>query len=781
MSPPPAQRSPVGESELERLRGQLERERRARREVEEIAEKATRDLYERQSELELLHAVAVAANEAATVEDALQEALDRVCEHTGWPVGHVYLLDSASGALKPSSIWHLGEPRECFEPFRHATESTILARGVGLPGRVLESGSPAWVADLQGEPGFPRARVAADTGVRAGLAFPVSTQAGVVAVLEFFAREAAQPDRGLLERMARVGTQLRQVVERKQGEDELRRLSRQNELLLDAAGEGIYGLDADGRATFVNPAAARMLGGRPADLVGRHAHELVHGASTRHAADECRTLRALREAEVQRVENDVFVGADGESFPVAYIATPLLEGAEVVGAVVTFNDVSERKRVEGQLQYLADHDALTGLYNRRRFEEEVLAHVDQAARYGTSGAILTLDLDDFKYVNDTFGHAAGDAVVRGVADLLRGNLRTSDLIARLGGDEFAVLLRQVDLAGARVVAEDLRERVRRFPLGTGGAPLRVTTSIGLTAVGDRQVTGQELLVEADVALYEAKEGGRDAVGVYAPGEGRRGGLQVSLPWVERIRGALEQGRFVLYEQPIVDLHTGRISQHELLLRMREEDGTILAPEVFLPIAERFGLIGAIDRWVIGEAIRLCGEPRAIDLPFEINLSGRSLGDPELLEYIERQILAGAVDPASLVFEITETAAIANMDEAQRFAYRLAGLGCRFALDDFGAGFGSFSYLKYLPLDMLKIDGDFIAHLPESPIDQRMVRAMVEVARGLGLQTIAEFVGNADTVRLLRDYGVDYGQGFHLGRPRPVSELMATSSRIASEV
>ncbi|MBA2475388.1 MAG: EAL domain-containing protein [Actinobacteria bacterium] len=781
MSPPPAQRSPVGESELERLRGQLERERRARREVEEIAEKATRDLYERQSELELLHAVAVAANEAATVEDALQEALDRVCEHTGWPVGHVYLLDSASGALKPSSIWHLGEPRECFEPFRHATESTILARGVGLPGRVLESGSPAWVADLQGEPGFPRARVAADTGVRAGFAFPVSTQAGVVAVLEFFAREAAQPDRGLLERMARVGTQLRQVVERKQGEDELRRLSRQNELLLDAAGEGIYGLDADGRATFVNPAAARMLGGRPADLVGRHAHELVHGASTRHAADECRTLRALREAEVQRVENDVFVGADGESFPVAYIATPLLEGAEVVGAVVTFNDVSERKRVEGQLQYLADHDALTGLYNRRRFEEEVLAHVDQAARYGTSGAILTLDLDDFKYVNDTFGHAAGDAVVRGVADLLRGNLRTSDLIARLGGDEFAVLLRQVDLAGARVVAEDLRERVRRFPLGTGGAPLRVTTSIGLTAVGDRQVTGQELLVEADVALYEAKEGGRDAVGVYAPGEGRRGGLQVSLPWVERIRGALEQGRFVLYEQPIVDLQTGRISQHELLLRMREEDGTILAPEVFLPIAERFGLIGAIDRWVIGEAIRLCGEPRAIDLPFEINLSGRSLGDPELLEYIERQILAGAVDPASLVFEITETAAIANMDEAQRFAYRLAGLGCRFALDDFGAGFGSFSYLKYLPLDMLKIDGDFIAHLPESPIDQRMVRAMVEVARGLGLQTIAEFVGNADTVRLLRDYGVDYGQGFHLGRPRPVSELMATSSRIASEV
>lgn len=781
MSPPPAQRSSVGQSELERLRGRLERERRARREVEEIAEKATRDLYERQSELELLHAVAVAANEAATVEDALQEALDRVCEHTGWPVGHVYLLDNASGALKPSGIWHLGEPRECFEPFRHATESTILARGVGLPGRVLESGSPAWVADLQGEPGFPRARVAADTGVRAGFAFPVSTQAGVVAVLEFFAREAAQPDRGLLERMARVGTQLRRVVERKQGEDELRRLSRQNELLLDAAGEGIYGLGADGRATFVNPAAARMLGGRPADIVGRHVHELVHGASTRHAADECRALRALREAEVQRVENDVFVGADGESFPVAYIATPLLEGAEVVGAVVTFNDVSERKRVEGQLQYLADHDALTGLYNRRRFEEEVLAHVDQAARYGTSGAILTLDLDDFKYVNDTFGHAAGDAVVRGVADLLRGNLRTSDLIARLGGDEFAVLLRQVDLAGARVVAEDLRERVRRFPLGTGGAPLRVTTSIGLTAVGDRQVTGQELLVEADVALYEAKEGGRDAVGVYAPGEGRRGGLQVSLPWVERIRGALEQGRFVLYEQPIVDLHTGRISQHELLLRMREEDGTIVAPGVFLPIAERFGLIGAIDRWVIGEAIRLCGEPRAIDLPFEINLSGRSLGDPELLEYIERQILAGAVDPASLVFEITETAAIANMDEAQRFAYRLAGLGCRFALDDFGAGFGSFSYLKYLPLDMIKIDGDFIAHLPESPIDQRMVRAMVEVARGLGLQTIAEFVGNADTVRLLRDYGVDYGQGFHLGRPRPVSELMATSSRIASEV
>lgn len=732
---------------------------------------ATRELYERQAALELLQAVAVASNEASTVEEALQETIDRVCAYTGWPVGHVYLLDETSGVLVPSQIWHLDEPRDRFDTFRLVTEATTLAAGVGLPGRVLESGAARWISDISTDASFPRARAASEIGVHAGFAFPVSTKAGVVAVLEFFAQEVVEPNEVLLDQMAKVGTQLRQVVERKQSEDELRRLSRQNELLLHAAGEGIYGIDTDGCTTFVNPAAARMLGWRAEELVGRTAHEVVHGSSRRHAPEDCPVLRVLREEEAQRVENDTFARAGGTSFPVAYIGTPIREGGSVVGAVVTFNDISERKRFESQLRYLADHDALTGLYNRRRFEEELQAQLTQAARYGTGAAVLALDLDNFKYVNDTCGHAAGDTLIRGVADLLRSRLRASDVLARFGGDEFAVLLRHVDADRARVVAEDLRERVRRFPVAPGGAPMRVTTSIGVTTLGNREVTAEEVLVEGDVALYEAKDAGRDRVAVYAPGVGRRGGLQLSLPWVEKIRAALEQDRFVLYAQPIVELSSGRVSQYELLLRMRSEEDALLLPGAFLPIAERFGLIGAIDHWVIGEAIRLREERPDLELTFEINLSGKSLGDPELLEILEMQLSGSSIDAASLIFEITETSAIANIEEAQRFASRLTALGCRLALDDFGAGFGSFSYLKYLPLTLLKIDGDFIQRLPESPIDQRLVKAMVDVARGLGLRTIAEFVSDDETVRLLREYGVDYGQGYHLGRPRPASDLI----------
>lgn len=560
---------------------------------------------------------------------------------------------------------------------------------------------------------------------------------------------------------------------------ELERLSNHNEVLLQSAGDGICGVDSRGLTTFVNPAAARMLGRQAAELLGRPLHDVVHGAlpgPATHAPGDCPLVAPLAEGETRRGDSEVFWTRDGTSFPVEYASTPIVERGEVAGAVVTFKDVTERKRFESQLQYLADHDALTALFNRRRFEEELSRQVAYAARYAQAGAVLLLDLDNFKYVNDTLGHQAGDDLIRAVAGVLRERLRETDALARLGGDEFAVLLPQIESPeGALTLARDLVDAVRRHPVAAGGKPVRVTTSIGLTTFGDRKVTGEELLMEADVAMYEAKDAGRNQVVPYSADRRQQARLEAGLAWTDRIRTALDQDLFTLYAQPIVEVRGGNVSQYELLLRMRGEGDEVILPGAFLPQAERFGLIQSIDRWVMGEAIRLVAEQRrggrALEVLVEVNLSGSSVGDPELPGLIERELSEGGVDPASLIFEITETAAIANMDRARQFADRMVALGCRFALDDFGAGFGSFYYLKYLPLHYLKIDGEFISNLPGNEMDRRMVRSMVEMARGLGLKTIAEHVEDAETLELLRELRVDYAQGFHVGRPGPVGEVV----------
>ena len=764
--------------ELARLRRRYARERTARNQAERISERVTRDLYDRKAELELLETVATASNHAASAEEAFRVAIDRICEHTGWPVGHAYLFKRDTRRLEPTGIWHI-EEGDHFDEFRRVTERMSFEHGVGLPGRVLESCEPEWIVNVDRDPNYPRAREAEDIGVVAGFAFPVLSGKLVLAVLEFYSASEAAPDEALLSIMAQVGTQLGLVVERKWAEEDAARLTRQTQVLLESAGEGIYGYDAEGRTTFVNPAASRMLGWRAEELIGRSIHQVVHRSpgvdGVPHDSGQCPFLsfngKSSKEGE------DVFFRSDGSRFPVEYIRTPIREnGGPPTGAVRTFNDVTERRRFESQLKFLADHDALTGLFNRRRFEEELERQVNYSQRYG-GGAALVLDLDNFKYVNDTLGHQAGDELIRNIAALLRQRLRPTDVLARLGGDEFAVLLPQAGRQQAEKVARELLEAVRSNTTAVADQPIRVTTSVGITVLGQQQMTAEEALVEADIAMYQAKEAGRDGIAAYTPEIGQRAQAVAGMTWTQRIREALDNDGFVLHCQPILDLARNEVPQYELLLRMEgQEDGKLILPGAFLPPAERFGLIREIDRWVIRNAIDLLARFKergdsSPELLLEINLSGKSVGDPELPELIEERIAETGVDPTKLVFEITETAAIANMQDASNFARRLTRLGCRFALDDFGAGFGSFYYLKYLPLDYLKIDGDFIENLTRSPLDQRMVKAMVEVAKGLEMKTIAEYVSDERSIEMLREFGVDYAQGFHLGKPEPVSKLL----------
>ena len=432
-------------------------------------------------------------------------------------------------------------------------------------------------------------------------------------------------------------------------------------------------------------------------------------------------------------------------------------------------DITERKAFESQLQFLADHDGLTGLFNRRRFLEELAQELRLVERGQEPGCVLMIDIDNFKYINDSLGHQAGDSLIRAVAGILERRLRAADVLSRLGGDEFAVLLHGTGSEQAATVAEGLLEALRERVHLLSGEPVHITASVGIAEL-EPGAPPEGALAAADLAMYEAKRSGRDRLARFSPHMHAR--AEEGRTWAEEIRTALDHDRFQLYCQPIVDLRTGAVAQHELLLRMRGRDDELIPPSSFLPVAERFDLVQAIDRWVVGQAVHLVGERRRAGSPIRVavNLSGRSMGDPALTSHLRKELSRGPAEADDLVLEVTETAATANMDLARSFAERVARLGCRLALDDFGSGFGSFYYLKYLSVNYLKIDGEFVRKLETGRIDQEVVRAIVGLAGSVGTRTIAEFVGDQPTYDLLSDYGVDYAQGFHVGAPRPVGTI-----------
>ena len=439
-------------------------------------------------------------------------------------------------------------------------------------------------------------------------------------------------------------------------------------------------------------------------------------------------------------------------------------------AITQVQDISERKELAGRLEYQVDHDILTGLFNRRYLEQQLAHETARAARYGAPGALLLIDLDHFKDVNHTFGHASGDDVLKGIASVLKLRLRETDLVARIGGDEFALLLPKADAERAQIVADELVKCLDRTMVVAVDRSTHITASIGV-ALFDH-LNGTELLAYADLAMYDAKKAGRNRFALYRPLDGHREVTSARLAEAEQVRQALEQDRFVLYGQPILDLGTNEVSNCELLLRLPEAGQEPLLPSEFLYVAERFGLIQAIDVWVLHKAIDVIAgcEQSKRRLPLHVNVSGKSIGDSKFIAAVEQTLRESAIDPTLLIFELTETAAVTNLEAAKGFISRLRDLGCGFALDDFGVGFGSFHYIINLPFDYLKIDGIFIRNLATSLADRLVVQSLVGIAKGLGKKTIAEFVGDAATMSLLGELGVDCAQGYQIGRPKPILEV-----------
>jgi len=462
----------------------------------------------------------------------------------------------------------------------------------------------------------------------------------------------------------------------------------------------------------------------------------------------------------------------------SFVTTIDWRGEKAIQAAVI--DITDRKQADNRLTHQANHDALTGLVNRREFERRIKQLLSSSKQSNDEHALCFMDLDQFKVVNDTCGHAAGDELLRQLTSVLKDIVRNRDTLARLGGDEFGVLIEHCSLDDAHRVTTSLQEAIQDYQFSWQDHTFKVGVSMGLVPITKNTPNLAELLSNADAACYVAKDKGRNRIHVLHAGDSEIARRHGEMQWVARINQALEDDRFCLYAQTIVPLNGSTDTHYELLLRMVDENGEIIPPGAFLPAAERYNLISNIDYWVIEHAFNLlANNPKFLNqIEFcSINLSGQSLNTPEILKFIITHLDESGIKGGKICFEITETAAISNLSGAKILISTIRGLGCRFALDDFGSGLSSFGYLKNLEVDYIKIDGMFVKDIVTDPIDRAMVKSINEIGHVMGISTIAESVENNEIKGMLRDIGVNYAQGYGIGKPHPFDEILYRSSNV----
>src|ERR1700726_3133646 len=570
-----------------------------------------------------------------------------------------------------------------------------------------------------------------------------------------------------------VGVEL-DVTERKLYEEALFREKESAQITLQSIGDGVITTDAKGVIDYLNPVAEALTGWRLEDSQGRAIEEIFRAfhEETCEPLENPLAVAIRRTRSIKSVRPMLLIRRDGNEIYVESTASPIRDGSGAVsGGVLVFHDVSEARELNRRLSYHASHDVLTGLVNRREFENRMERALKSAKARETSYALCCLDLDQFKIVNDTCGHSAGDALLGQVGALLKSKVRWRDTLARLGGDEFGILLESCSLDEAMRTAEALREAVRNFKFTWEERTFRLGASIGVVPISADNADVASVLSAADSACQAAKEAGRNRVHSFEENDIDLMRRRREMQWAARINNALEEGRFELFRQTILPLQTAEKGAHyELLLRMGDEAGKIVAPDQFMTAAERYGITPSIDRWVIENAFRWLvseADEREKLTMCSINLSGQSLGDDKFLPYVIDQFHRSGLDASKICFEITETAAIASFSQANRFIQALKELGCKFALDDFGTGLSSFGYLKHFPVDYLKIDGSFVKEILHDPIDREMVRSINEIGHLTGKQTIAEFAENQEIINMLQSLGVDYAQGYGVSQPQRV--------------
>jgi diguanylate cyclase (GGDEF)-like protein/PAS domain S-box-containing protein len=568
-------------------------------------------------------------------------------------------------------------------------------------------------------------------------------------------------------------TRLRAAQQTLEAKEQLFHEKERAQVTLQSIGEAVLTTDPTGVVDFMNPEAEQLTGWSAGAAYGRHLDEIFSLVSEHDGKPLPDPIaRALRDQDESEA-SAIMIRSDGATVAVVENAAAIRDrDGHFTGAVLIVRDVSRERTLLREMAYQAAHDPLTRLINRREFEREVALVVEDAHVAGNQHALMYIDLDQFKAINDSCGHMAGDQLLKQVAAHLSGSVRKVDRLARLGGDEFGVLLRDCDVRQALEVAESLRREVKDLRLHWEDKNFRISLSIGLVAITPQSGSLDEVLRAADAACYVAKDQGRNRVHLYQPDDDMLAQRTSDMQWLQRLRDAIDQDRLVLFCQEIRPLReaANRPPMCELLVRMLDDDGRLVPPMTFIPVAERYNLMFDLDLWVIRQAFSQLAELWRVNARdqrvFTINISGQSLDHPDLEVLILREEANSAVDPHRICFEITETSVIANMERALALMDRLRQRGFRFALDDFGTGLSSFAYLKKLPVDYLKIDGEFVRDIKHDPVDKAMVETIRHIGKVLGMATIAEAIEDSETCRLLGEMGVDYGQGYHLARPGP---------------
>jgi len=572
-------------------------------------------------------------------------------------------------------------------------------------------------------------------------------------------------------------------LDKHRAEDELFMEKVKAQTTLQSIGEGVITTDVDGLITYLNPAAELLTGWSYEEAGKRPLAEIFRvrsgecGDAVVYPVDIC-----ARKGELIRHDNLLtLIRRDGREFMVQDVATPLYDSSgDIFGMVLVFHDLSKLHRISEQLAHLASHDDLTGLFNRREFESQLASTIVSVGKCGREHALCYVDLDQFKVVNDTCGHHAGDELLKQLAPRISARLGREDILARLGGDEFGIILRDYSPAVAEAVANDIKDAINSFRFVWQQHVFEIGASIGLVPIQSSQVSPSEIMMTADSACFIAKDKGRNRVHVYRTKDKdviRRTG---DMRWLQRLNKSLEADDFVLYSQLVLPADGGnrRLGFYEVLIRARDENGALVLPGRFLPSAERYQLMFQIDRWVIRNVFDMLSKPRPLrngapdDLTLSINISTQSLTDESFLNYVLDEFEETGIDPRRIMFELAETAVIGHMQGAVHAIRMLKTLGCRFSLDDFGSGLSSFGYLSSLPVDFIKIDGRFVRDIADNAVNRSIVMAIADIAQVMGIKTIAEFVETAEIFDEARKCGIDYVQGWGVADTKPLKDVFS---------
>ena len=857
--------------ELAMLVKRLDRQRRARVAADAISDHATGVLYDKQHHLKLLQAVAIAANESPSLDDALQATVDQVCTHLGWPVGHAYLAIGTTSILTLSDIWFIGDLQR-FERFRSAIETTLIAPTGGVSGRALAESAPVATTELEGVLPLPLAAAARDAGLTSALAFPIVSADGPLAVLEFFMAEPIAPEPTLVDVIGRIGDLLGRVHARTRAHATLTNSEEQYRLLFEGNPNPMWIADADsGELIAVNAAAERELGysadelrkmavsdltragdaprqgsvtlfrnngskisvelsgydiqlpGRRARMVmavdtdtGRRAEEALRESERRfrEMLDTIELVAVLldvvgsvtycnpyllgitgyaKDEVIGRNFFDVFLAEEHREAAAAQFTSNIGSGVlaahsefdvvarsgehrtilwnytilrspqgSIVGAAGIGSDVTEQRIVEGQLVHNAFHDSLTGLPNRALFLDRV-GHA--LSRRKQKFAVLLLDVDHFKNVNDSLGHAAGDELLIQIGERLQRCVRAADTVSRFGGDEFTVLVENVnEVTDATRAAARIREEIS-LPFKIGDSDIFTSVSIGITIGGADYERPEQILRDADTAMYRAKAEGRSRSEIFDADMRMQAVARLQLE--TDLRHAIDRRELRLYYQPIVRLGTREVMGLEALVRWQHPTRGMIPPIEFISVAEDTGLIVALGQFVIHEACAAAAAwaPRYVS----VNVSSRQFAQGDLLDDVRSALDSCRLSPKSLHIEVTESVIMQQPESALTIMNEVRSLGCQVALDDFGTGYSSLSYLHRFPIDRLKIDRSFVHEAPRSTKNLEIIRSIVALGRGLGIEVVAEGVETVEQEEMLMSLGCEFAQGYLFAKPAPADE------------